>query len=49
VEEGGGTDFPVGSRVMFTGPYGVLRTEPTVSGLPYGRKASAGYPRVSTM
>src|SRR5260221_12851602 len=24
VEEGGGTDFPAGSRVMFTGPYGVL-------------------------
>src|SRR5712691_11190392 len=24
VEEGGGTAFPVGSRVMFTGPYGVL-------------------------
>jgi NADPH2:quinone reductase len=24
VEEGGGTDFPVGSRVMFTGPYGVF-------------------------
>ena len=23
VEEGGGTDFPVGSGVMFTGPYGV--------------------------
>jgi hypothetical protein len=23
VEGGGGTDFPVGSRVMFTGPYGV--------------------------
>ncbi len=23
VEEGGGTDFPVGSRVMFAGPYGV--------------------------
>ena len=23
VEEGGGTDFPAGSRVMFTGPYGV--------------------------
>src|ERR1700681_4824383 len=23
VEEGGGTDFPVGSRVVFTGPYGV--------------------------
>ena len=23
VEEGGGKDFPVGSRVMFTGPYGV--------------------------
>ena len=22
VEEGGGTEFPVGSRVMFTGPYG---------------------------
>src|SRR6202047_4565776 len=22
VEEGGGTDFPVGSRVMFFGPYG---------------------------
>ena len=41
VEEGGGTDVPVGSRVMFTGPYGVLRMEPTVSGLPYGRKACA--------
>ncbi len=25
VEEGGGTAFPVGSRVMFTGPYGVAR------------------------
>ena len=24
VEEGGGTDFPVGSHVMFTGSYGVL-------------------------
>ncbi len=24
VEEGGGTDFPVGSRVMFTGTYGVF-------------------------
>src|SRR3989475_4937915 len=24
VEEGGGRDFPVGSRVMFTGPYGVF-------------------------
>src|SRR5437899_7360641 len=24
VEEGGGTDFPVGSRVMLTGPYGVF-------------------------
>src|SRR6267154_2246577 len=24
VEEGGGSDFPVGSRVMFAGPYGVL-------------------------
>jgi NAD(P)-dependent dehydrogenase (short-subunit alcohol dehydrogenase family) len=24
VEEGGGTDFPIGSRVMFTGPYGVF-------------------------
>jgi NADPH:quinone reductase len=24
VVEGGGRDFPVGSRVMFTGPYGVL-------------------------
>src|SRR3977135_1004285 len=23
VEEGGGTAFPAGSRVMFTGPYGV--------------------------
>src|ERR1700730_2765025 len=23
VEKGGGTAFPVGSRVMFTGPYGV--------------------------
>jgi NADPH:quinone reductase len=23
VADGGGTDFPVGSRVMFTGPYGV--------------------------
>ena len=25
MEEGGGTDFPVGSRVMFTGPYGVFK------------------------
>src|SRR6266436_9773194 len=24
VEEGGGTDFPAGSHVMFTGPYGVF-------------------------
>src|SRR6202171_879708 len=24
VEEGGGTAFPAGSRVMFTGPYGVF-------------------------
>src|SRR5467141_5331751 len=24
VEEGGGADFPVGSRVMFTGTYGVF-------------------------
>jgi NADPH2:quinone reductase len=24
VEDGGGTNFPVGSRVMFTGPYGVF-------------------------
>src|SRR5258705_8514862 len=24
VEDGGGTDFPVGLRVMFTGPYGVF-------------------------
>ncbi|HXA53149.1 MAG TPA: zinc-binding alcohol dehydrogenase family protein [Candidatus Acidoferrum sp.] len=24
VEQGGGTDFPTGSRVMFTGPYGVF-------------------------
>ena len=24
VEDGGGTDFPVGSRVMFSGPYGVF-------------------------
>ena len=24
VQKGGGTDFPVGSRVMFTGPYGVF-------------------------
>ena len=24
VEEGGGTDFPADSRVMFTGPYGVF-------------------------
>src|SRR5580692_12208077 len=24
VEEGGGTDFPVGSRVMFFGPYGAF-------------------------
>jgi NADPH:quinone reductase len=23
VEDGGGTEFPIGSRVMFTGPYGV--------------------------
>jgi len=24
VEEGGGTDFPAGSRVMFSGLYGVF-------------------------
>ena len=24
MEDGGGTDFPLGSRVMFTGPYGVF-------------------------
>ena len=41
VEEGGGTDFPVGSRVMSPDRMGFLRTEPTVSGLPYGRKAFA--------
>jgi NADPH2:quinone reductase len=41
VEEGGGRDFPVGSRVMFTGAYGVFEDGPTVSGLPYGRKAFA--------
>jgi NADPH2:quinone reductase len=29
VEEGAGTDFPIGSRVMFTGPYGVLKMEHT--------------------
>jgi NADPH:quinone reductase-like Zn-dependent oxidoreductase len=29
VEEGAGTDFPIGSRVMFTGPYGVLKLEHT--------------------
>jgi len=39
VEEGGGTAFPAGSRVMFTGRMAFLRTEPIVSGLPYGRKA----------
>src|ERR1700687_3131402 len=26
VEEGGGTAYPAGSRVMFTGPYGVSET-----------------------
>ena len=41
VEEGGGTDFPVGSRVMFFGTYGAFRMEPIVSGLPYGRKIFA--------
>ena len=41
VDEGGGTDFPVGSRVMFTGPMAFLRTEPTASGSPYGRRIFA--------
>jgi hypothetical protein len=26
VEQGGGADFPIGSRVMFTGPYGVFES-----------------------
>src|SRR6202023_1415576 len=33
VEEGGGTAFPVGSRVIFTGPYGVSEDGPTVEWL----------------
>src|ERR1700682_3591651 len=33
VEEGGGTAFPAGSRVMFTGRTASQRMEPTVSGL----------------
>ena len=41
VEEGGGTDFPVGSRVMFFGAYGAFEVEPIASGLPYGRKTFA--------
>jgi len=39
VEEGGGTDFPVGSRVMFTGPYGVFEDGADSEWLPYGRKS----------
>jgi hypothetical protein len=35
---GEGTEFPAGSRVLFTRPYGV---EPTVIGLPYVRRGFA--------
>jgi NADPH:quinone reductase len=39
VEDGGGTDFPVGSRVMFSSaPMALLKTKPTASGLLFGRK-----------
>jgi len=41
VQEGGGTDFPVGSRVMFFAPMALLRTEPTVNGLSCGSKTFA--------
>ena len=32
VEQGGGTEFPAGSRVMFFGPMAFLKMEPTASG-----------------
>jgi NAD(P)-dependent dehydrogenase (short-subunit alcohol dehydrogenase family) len=35
VEEGGGTEFPIGSRVMFTGRMAFQKMGPTVNGLPY--------------
>ena len=41
VEDGGGADFPAGSRVMFWGAYGAFEDGTYVSGLLYGRKISA--------
>jgi NADPH:quinone reductase-like Zn-dependent oxidoreductase len=49
VEEGGGSDFPVGSRVMFAGRTAFQRMAPTVNGLRYGSSTFARYRKPSTM
>jgi NADPH2:quinone reductase len=41
VEDGGGADFPAGSRVMFWGTYGAFEDGAIASGLLCGRKTSA--------
>src|SRR5258708_16866508 len=33
VEQGGGTDFPIGSRVVFTGPSGAFEAVPSTHSL----------------
>ena len=41
VGEGSGSDFALGSHVMFAGPYAFRRMAPRVNGLRYGRSAFA--------
>src|ERR1700745_1312453 len=45
VEEGGGPEFPAGSRVMFTGPYGVLENGPNSNRVAVKNKTLARYPQ----
>jgi NADPH2:quinone reductase len=42
VQEGGGTEFPAGSRVMFAGPYGVSKMGPTANGLRCEKRRAIG-------
>jgi NADPH:quinone reductase len=44
VKEGGGTNFPVGSRVMFTGPYGVLENGAYSEWLAVGKESLCRIP-----
>ena len=49
VEEGAGTDFPRWlTGDVASAPMAPLRMEPTVSGLPCGKKTFALFPRIST-